>query len=148
MIQPTLQVTATQYIHAARAAIWERFCRLADWPRWRTDVAQATWVQGTTWAEEAQFRLTPTPQGSTPSQYMIRMVVVDDTTVWERVGAGPTVVYSLHLDDQVGGTKVTLRSNFYGWHSLLQRVRYQSEAASLRAILDDLKREVEGNRPR
>ena len=33
MIHPTFQVTAELYIHAARAAVWARFCRVTEWPR-------------------------------------------------------------------------------------------------------------------
>lgn len=144
MILPTLQVTEEIYIHAAREAVWAHFCRVMEWPRWRTDVAKASWVQGQTWQEDAQFTIQPTRQGAMqPIIYLIRMVVPATTTVWEDPRSGQEVVYSLHVTDQVGGCKVILRCTFHGWGSLLKRLTGAAERAKLRAILADLKEAVE-----
>lgn len=147
MIHPTLQVTAEIYIHAAREAVWARFCRLTDWPHWRADVAQTSWVRGQSWTEDARFRVQPAGGGSA-SDYLIRMVVPADTTVWETGDAGQGMVYSLQLTDQVGGCKGTLRCTFHGWGSLLKRLNQASEAARLHAILNDLKEASEQGGPR
>lgn len=141
MIHPNYQITTDLYIHAARAAVWSRFCRVSEWPRWRVDVVQATWVHGHTWQEGAQFTVsTPT---SGPESYTIRMVVPDDTTVWENNSTGQGLVYSLHLLDQVGGCKVTFRCTFHGWGSLLKRVAAGAERARLHTVLTALKEVVE-----
>lgn len=143
MIQPTLQVSEDIYVHAAREAVWEYFCRLREWPRWRPDVARATWVQGQLWQEGAQFTIEPTHSLPQSVTYLIRMVVPDDTTVWENNSPGPGVVYSLHLADQVGGCKVTLRCTFHGWGSLLKRLTSVAEKAKLQTLLVGLKAALE-----
>jgi len=148
MVQPTFQVSAEIYIHAARAAVWDRFRRLTEWPRWRTDVAGAHWLQDQTWAEGAQFAVRPTGMGMTqPVTYIIRMVVPADTTVWENSSGGQGAVYSLHLSDQVGGCKVTLRCTFHGWGSLLKRLTSAGEVAKLRTFLQDLQESMAHSLP-
>lgn len=144
MIHPTLQVTEDIYIHAAREAVWERFCRVTDWPNWHTDVAKASWVQGQRWQEGAQFVIQPAGQNIVqPITYIIRMVVPADTTVWENNRGGQEVVYSFHVTDQVGGCKVTLRCTFHGWGSLLKRLTIGAEKAKVHMVLVALKEAVE-----
>lgn len=144
MIHPTFQITEELYIHAARAAVWSRFCRVPDWPRWRADVAKATWVRGQSWQEGAQFTVSAVNNSpAQPQTFTIRMAVPDDTTVWENSNPGQGVVYSLHLTDQVGGCKVTLRCTFHGWGSLLKRVTATSEKAHLHTVLAALKEALE-----
>jgi len=146
MMHPTLQVREEIYIHAACAAIWSRFTRVSDWPSWRTDSSHATWQQGQTWQEGAQFTLQERGTAS-PVTYIIRMVVGGDTTVWESSQTGnqsdPGVVYSIHLVEQVGGCKVSLHATFHGWGSLLKRLASSREKAKLHAILVDLKAVME-----
>lgn len=141
MIHPNFQVATDLYIHAARAAVWSRFCWISEWPRWRADIAEAAWVYGHTWQEGAQF--TVTSPGARPEVFTIRMAVPDDTTVWESESTGQSMVYSFHLTDQVGGCKVSLRCTFHGWHSLLKRVNTNAEKARLHAVLTELKEMVE-----
>lgn len=141
MIHPNYQIATDLYIHAARAAVWSRFCRVSEWPRWRIDVDKVTWVRGHTWQEGAQFTVFNPTTG--PETYTIRMAVPDDTTVWENNSAGQGLVYSLHLTDQVGGCKVTFRCAFHGWGSLLKRVTAGVEKARLHTVLTALKETVE-----
>lgn len=141
MIHPTFQVSEELYIHAAREAVWDHVTRLRDWPQWRTDVTKATWVQGQRWQEGAQFALY-SADGGQPQQFIIRMVVPADTTVWES-SSSQGMVYSLHLVDQVGGCKVTLRCTFHGWGSLLKRLNAAGERTGLHAALATLKTAVE-----
>ena len=148
MIHPTLQVNEDNYIHAAREAVWERFCRVRDWPRWRSDVTKTAWVQGQAWQEGAQFAVYTADNVAQPTAYIIRMVVVANTSVWESSSLGQGVVYSLHLADQVGGCKVTLRCTFHGWGSLLKRLTLESEKAKLHTILAELKEAIERNETR
>lgn len=148
MIHPTFQITAELYIHAARAAVWARFCRVTEWPRWRADVAQVTWIHGHTWQEGAQFTVSATTPNAVPETFTIRMVVPDDTTVWENSSAGQGLVYSLHLTDQVGGSKVSCRCTFHGWGSLLKRMNAGAEKARLDSFLTALKETIEGDRSR
>jgi hypothetical protein len=143
MIQPTFQVSEEIYIHAARAAVWQRFSRLTNWPRWRADVTAAKWIDGQAWQEGAQFTIQSAGSGAKSVPYLIRMVVPADTTVWESNSIGQGVVYSLQLTDQVGGCKVSLRCTFHGWGSLLKRLTYASETAKLRTMLSSLKESVE-----
>ena len=73
MIHPTFQITEELYIHAARAAVWSRFCRVPDWPRWRADVANATWVRGQSWQEGAQFTVSSVSNSpAQPQTFTIR----------------------------------------------------------------------------
>ena len=143
MIHPTFQVREEIYIHAAREAVWAHVTRLRDWPQWRADVAKAVCVQGQGWQEGAQFTLYPVDSPAQPQQFIIRMVVPADTTVWESGDGGQGVVYSLHLVDQVGGCKVSLRCTFHGWGSLLKRLTSVGEAAKAQAFLTALKTAVE-----
>ncbi len=139
MMHPTLQVTEELYIHAACEAIWQRFIQLPDWPRWRSDLRDAQWVQGQSWQEGNSFSLHESNNAGQAATYLIRMVVPADTSVWESsVG-----VYSLNLAEQVGGCKVTLRCTFHGWGSLLRRLTVAREKANLRAVLTDLKAVME-----
>lgn len=146
MIHPNYQIATDLYIHAARAAVWARFCRISEWPRWRTDVAQAAWIHGHTWQEGAQFTISSPTTGQ--ETYTIRMAVPDDTTVWENNRAGQGLVYSLHLTDQVGGCKVIFRCTFHGWRSLLKRATAGAEKARLHTVLTALKETIEGDRSR
>lgn len=143
MIHPTFQVNEEIYIHAAREAIWERWIRIGDWPRWRMDVRQATWLTGQQWHEGATFALQSTDGSAAEQRYLIRMVVPADTSVWENGRGGQEMVYSLRLVDQVGGCKVLLRCTFHGWGSLLKRLNPTGEKARLQAILAALKVAVE-----
>jgi hypothetical protein len=144
MIHPTVQLSADLYIHAAREAIWARFCHVTDWPRWRADITNARWVYGHTWQEGAQFTLQPVGSGAAqPLTFIIRMVVPADTTVWESVNTSQGMVYSLHLADQVGGCKATLRVTFHGWGSLLKRLTSAGEKAKVYTLLAALKAAVE-----
>jgi len=139
MIHPTFQVSEEIYIHAAREAVWARWIRIGDWPRWRTDLRQATWGKGEQWQEGATFTLHPVDGSATQQRYLIRMVVPADTTVWENSNGGQESVYTLHLVDQVGGCKVVMRCTFHGWGSLLKRLNTAGEKARLQAILAALK---------
>lgn len=141
MIHPNYQIATDLYIHAARASVWERFCRVSGWPRWRADVTQAAWVRGQAWQEGAQFMVASPHAGS--ETFTIRMAVPDDTTVWENNAAGQGSVYSLHLVDQVGGCKVSLRCTFHGWGALLKRVTAGAERDRLQTVLIALKEAVE-----
>lgn len=143
MIHPTFQVNEEIYIHAAREAVWARWGRVGDWPRWRMDVSQATWVTRQQWQEGATFALQSTNGNAAELRYLIRMVVPADTTVWETGSGGQGMVYSLHLADQVGGCKVSLRCTFHGWGSLVKRLNTAGEKAKLQTILTALKTAVE-----
>lgn len=144
MIHPTFQVTAELYIHAARAAVWVRFCRVTEWPRWRADVAKAAWVQGHSWQEGTRFTIVSANHtAEQPQIFTIRMAVPDDTTVWENSNSSQGAVYSLHLADQVGGCKVILRCTFHGWGSFLKRLSAASEKAHLNTLLTALKEAIE-----
>lgn len=142
MIHPTFQVSEEIYIHVAREAVWARWIRLGDWPRWRADVNQAKWLAKEAWQEGASFVIHPADGGATQEDYLIRMVVAVDTTVWES-NSSQGAVYTLHLADQVGGCKVTLRCTFHGWGSLLKRFNSAGEKARLHGLLTALKTAVE-----
>ncbi|MEZ4868407.1 MAG: SRPBCC family protein [Caldilineaceae bacterium] len=149
MIHPTLQITEELYIHAAREAVWARFCRLGDWPRWMPGVSQATWVTGDHWQEGARFTVQQQHSGIQETvHYVIRMAVPADTGVWERLEGGAPIVYSIHVADQVGGCKVRLRCTWHGWGTLLRRLNRAYEAERLRAILAGLKEAIERDGPR
>ncbi|MCE7981193.1 MAG: hypothetical protein DYG89_08390 [Caldilinea sp. CFX5] len=143
MIHPTFQVSEEIYIHAAREAVWARWIRIGEWPRWRSDVSLAKWLDKEQWREGATFVLQPANGVVTQQRYLIRMVVPADTTVWENNSRSQGVVYTLHLADQVGGCKVALRCIFHGWGSLLKRFNAVGEKARLHTLLTALKMVVE-----
>jgi hypothetical protein len=59
MINPSFQVQDELYIHAASEAVWQKFSRSMDWPRWNSEVLSAAWVQGEAWQEGSIFKHTP-----------------------------------------------------------------------------------------
>jgi hypothetical protein len=112
MINPQTKVQTDLYIHAARAAVWQKYTRLHDWPAWQPTVQAAQWRQGERWQEGAQF--TVRDQNGQTTNYVIRMVAPESVTVWETLNAPLNAVYSLHCSEQVGGCKVTLSCTYHG----------------------------------
>lgn len=138
MIGPRTTLSAEMHIHAARLTVWEKFTRLCEWPRWRSDLENATWQAAERWEEGARFTL---HQGLRQQHYVIRMVATGNVTVWE--ASDGAVVYTLQLSDQLGGCKVVLRSTVHGFGlvgAFLQRGR---QTAALRQTLAQLKQVVE-----
>lgn len=137
MIRPSRQIKLERYIHAAPAAVWQKFTRLPSWPTWYPGVAAVAWLEGDRWQENHCFVVT-TSQGER-HRFIIRMVAPDAVTVWESMSASLNVVYSLHCTDQVGGCKVTIRCTYFGMSALRAWVQFGQQEAYLAAILDALK---------
>lgn len=127
MIWPSTTLNAEIHIHAARLAVWEKFTRLREWPAWRNGVQAAQWQTGERWQEGARFVL---QQDTQRRGYLIRMVSVGNVTVWETTDSATAAVYSLQLNDQLGGCKVSLRCTYHGFGAvgaLLQRSRQNQQ---------------------
>lgn len=138
MIHPKKTIRSELYIHAAPAAIWQKFIHLPGWPTWHPQVSSAQWLEGEQWQEGAHFTITA-PSGHT-NHFVIRMVSPELVTVWESLSPTLNAVYSFHCTDQVGGCKVTMSCTFHGFaalSSLLQSGRRKSE---LRQPLEALKK--------
>lgn len=144
MINPTLTVESDIYIHAARGAAWEKFTDLTLWPHWDPSVLAAQWQRGNRWQEGATFAVQQQRGWGTRNlQAVIRMVVPDDTTVWESGGSGQQVVHSAHLTDDLGGCKIRLRETYHGpWVFALYLMRGQ-QRARLETTLREFKAYVE-----
>ncbi len=115
MIDPTLLIEAEVYLHAARAAVWEKFIGIGEWPRWQLNLLAARWVKDASWQEGAHFALERQGWwGRHSEQAVIRMAVAGDTTVWESSGVGLHTVHSAHLSDDLGGCKLRWRQTIHG----------------------------------
>ena len=135
MINPRSQISTELYIHAARAAVWQKFTQLHGWPTWQPTVSAVQWDEGDGWQEGAHFQVRT---GSQQLRCVIRMVSPETATVWEVLNAAHNAVYSLHCTDQLGGCKVTIRATYHGVAVLLlwlQRGRRQNELQTLLAAL-------------
>ncbi len=136
MFNPRMQISANRFIQAARPAVWKKFTRLAEWPRWQPQVDATGWESGEGWQEGHRFRYT---HSGHVSHALIRMVSPGAVTVWEVESPAGSAVYTLHCTDQLGGCKVVLRCTYHGVAVLwlwLQRGQRQQE---LQAILTALK---------
>ena len=144
MINPTLTVESDIYIHAARGAVWEKFADLDTWPRWNPSVLTAQWRSGNRWQEGATFSIQQQSRwGERTRLAVIRMVVPDDTTVWESGGGGQQTVHSAHLTDDLGGCKIRLRETYHGpWVFALYLGRGQ-QRARLETALREFKAYIE-----
>lgn len=144
MINPTLTVESDIYIHAARGAVWEKFTDLDTWPRWNPSVLVAQWRSGNRWQEGATFSIQQQSRwGERTRLAVIRMVVPDDTTVWESGGGGQQTVHSAHLTDDLGGCKIRLRETYHGpWVFALYLGRGQ-QRARLETALREFKAYIE-----
>ncbi|MCB0064730.1 MAG: SRPBCC family protein [Caldilineaceae bacterium] len=143
MINPQSQVSAELYIQAARAAVWQKFIRLPEWPDWQPAVQAAQWTDGGTaggWQEGAHFQIT---QGQQVLHGVIRMVATESVTVWEVMDPALNAVYALHCTDQLGGCKVTLRYTVNGMRVLLFWLQRGRRQRQLSATLEALKAHVE-----
>ena len=136
-------VTAEVYIHAARAAVWDKFTQLTDWPRWDSSILAARWVSGGAWQENARFELRQQGGfGATTTIAVIRMVVPGDTTVWE-AETNAQIVHSAHFRDDLGGCKVQLRDTYHGLAVLTHWPWRGSQQSRLEARLHALKAYIE-----
>ena len=138
MISPSLTLEAALYIHAARGAVWEKFCQLTDWPRWNPAVRSARWLEPVPqgqWQENARFQVEEQGRfGVTLSVAIVRMVLLNDTLVWESAAPSLHIVHSAHFTDELGGCKFLVRKTYHGlatlplflWHGGQQRQLEQS----------------------
>lgn len=140
MIWPSTTRNAEMHIHAARLAVWEKFTRLRDWPLWRGDVQAAQWQSGERWQEGAHFVIQHELQRR---HYLIRMVSVGNVTVWETADGAPATVYSLQLNDQLGGCKATLRCTYHGFGAVGALLGGGRQKQQLRDQLTALKQTIE-----
>jgi len=136
MFNPRAQISANTYIQAARPAVWEKFTRLHEWPRWQPAVEATQWETGHGWQEGNRFRLT----GSGHVDHcVVRMVSPGSVTVWEVDVPARSAVYTLHCTDQLGGCKVTLRCTYHGVAALWLWLQRGSRQRALQATLTALK---------
>ncbi len=147
MISPSLTLEAALYIHAARGAVWEKFCQLTVWPRWHPAVRAAHWLepppQGQ-WQENARFQVEKQGRlGATRSVAIVRMVLPNDTLVWESSGPSLHIVHSAHFTDEVGGCKVQLRKTYHGLATLPIFLWRSGQQSQLEQSLRNLKAWVE-----
>ncbi|MFN8493883.1 MAG: SRPBCC family protein [Caldilineaceae bacterium] len=122
MISPSLTLAATLYIHAARGAVWEKFCQLTEWPRWNTAVRTARWLESAPqghWQENARFQVEEQGRfGTTLNVAVVRMVLPNDTLVWESSAPSLHIVHRAHFTDELGGCKLQLRKTYHGLATL------------------------------
>ena len=140
MIWPSTTLNAEIHIHAARLAVWEKFIRLREWPQWRNDVQATQWQSGERWQEGACFVI---QQALQHRGYLIRMVSVGNVTVWETTDGATAAVYSLHLSDQLGGCKATLRCTYHGFGAVGALLGRRGQNQQLRDQLAALKQAIE-----
>ena len=146
MINPTLQVSADLYIHAAAAAVWQKLSRLEEWPRWNSQILEARWLQGDAWQEGSVFQLRHKSLfGTTTTTATVRMCVPGDTVVWESTGAGMTIVSGAQFRDEVGGCKLTARHTYHGVVVYALHLIRHRQQKILEAAMRELKESVEGN---
>ena len=148
MISPKFSIAAEIYIHAARGTVWQKFCQRQEWPRWDAQIGPGRWLDNQTpteWQEGDRFQMqTQSPLGLHLETAVVRMVVPDDTLVWESAAAGVNVVHSAHFADELGGCKVRVRNTYHGLAVFLlwlSRGRQQKQLAdSLHAFKEYVER--------
>lgn len=141
MIRPKTQRNAELYIHAAPAAIWQRFTRLDGWPAWQPDVHSVQWLEGDKWQEGARFAISSLDGQTT--RFVIRMVAPATATVWESLDPALNAVYTFHCTDQLGGCKVTMSCTFHGFSVLTAWLPFSRHQAQLQQVLEALKSHFE-----
>lgn len=147
MINPSFQVQDELYIHAASEAVWQKFSRLEDWPRWNSEVLSASWVQGEAWKEGSIFNIRhKSLMGmKTTTAAVIRMCLPANTVVWESNASGIAVVNSASFADEVGGCKLTARHAYHGLPTLALRLLSARQQSNLENAMRELKGFVEGS---
>ncbi|MCB0084108.1 MAG: SRPBCC family protein [Caldilineaceae bacterium] len=137
MIHPRKELKSERYIHAAPAAVWQKFTQLHGWPGWYPEVSSVKWLDGDQWREGAHFALTNS-QGET-YRFVIRMVAPGSATVWESLSPALNAVFTFHCTDQVGGCKVTMGCTYHGIAALTVWLQYGRHQAQVTRPLDALK---------
>lgn len=140
MIHPQAEIHAEIYIHAASAAVWQKFTQLNAWPTWQPAVQTVAWQGESRWQEGSRFQVTMEQQ---QLHCVIRMVSPPTVTVWEVLTPAMNAVYSLHCTDQVGGCKVVLRCTYHGVTALLLWLQRGRRRRALQTTLEALKRHFE-----
>jgi len=118
MISPRFSIAAEVYMRVARGTVWQKFCQRQGWPRWDTQVVVVRGLDNqtpTAWQEGDRFQMQlQNPLGLRLETAIVRMVVPDDTLVWESAAPGVNVVYSAHFTDELGGCKLRVRHTYHG----------------------------------
>jgi hypothetical protein len=139
------QVQDEIHIHAAREAVWTKFARLHEWPRWNSEILDTEWLQGEPWAEGSRFALRHRSLlGVTTTTAVLRMVSPGRTAVWESHAMGMTIVNSANFADDLGGCKLTARHAYHGAGSLVLRLFRTRQQTTLEQAMRELKSYIEG----
>lgn len=146
MGSPVFQVQSELYIHAARGAVWQAFTRLADWPRWNSEILAAGWLEGKPWQEGSIFELRHRSlfNAVTTTQAVLRMVAPESTAVWESNAGGMQVVHTVNLRDDLGGCRLSARHAYHGAPAYGLRLLAGRQQAKLDHAMRELKEYVEG----
>ncbi len=145
MINPSFQVVGEVQIKVARATVWQAFTRLQDWPEWNSEIVATDWVDGEPWQEGSTFALRHKSLfgTETTTNALLRMVAPQMTAVWESTAAGIHVVNSAHLQDDIGGCKLTAKHTYSGLGAAGLRLLKGRQQAKLDGAMQELKRYVE-----
>ncbi len=117
-------VTSTVNIRTAAGAIWDIWSDLDGWRDWQPETVSATWLAGAAgWQPDSRFDLLRrTPYGMGPSRRFVGKVLSgakEQLLVWElqpttAAWFGPTLVQSVRLSPNPGGTTVTMTITAHG----------------------------------
>jgi len=145
MINPSFQVVGEIHINAARGTVWRAFTRLQDWPQWNSEIVETRWIAGEPWAEGATFELRHKSLFGrvTSTRALLRMVAPQVTAVWESSAVGIHVVNSAHLEDDLGGCKLTAKHTYSGMGAVGLMLIKGRQQAKLETAMQELQRYIE-----
>ena len=111
-----MQIEREIYVHAARDAVWQKYCRVEAWPSWAPAVTNVTWPLGATWAEGTDFQVKRRIALGFDVSFdaTIQMSVPGSVTVWEGRAPALIVVSSFQVTDSLGGSNAQLQMTYHG----------------------------------
>lgn len=144
-----MEVRAEVQIQAARAAVWEKFLDISQWPLWHEQIGSVEWSAGLPWTEGAELRLLVSPLFvAVPVKAHVRMISERRMIVWESHSRGLTAVHAFEFSDSLGGCLLQERETYHGPAAAVFTLLQGRQSRAFSRSLHNFKSLAEGNRAR